>query len=186
VTDLDLELAPKRLEIFREIIPGLKQVLFPYNPADDYAGAEVKVYREASRRLGIQLVEKPLRSQDEAQAVLAQVRKGEVQGIASPRLLTWNIPGFVMEVTAQRGIPTMFNFPFYVERGGLASYGPDDYESGRRAASLVDKILKGASPAGIPVEVTAKIQFTINLKVARTLGIAIAPEVLYRADKLFR
>ncbi len=68
----------------------------------------------------------------------------------------------------------------------LASYGPDHYESGRQAARLVDKILKGAHPAEIPVEVNTKIKFAINLKVAEALGLVIAPEVLYRADKVIK
>ncbi len=73
-----------------------------------------------------------------------------------------------------------------VEQGGLAGYGPDQYETGRQTARLVDKILKGADPAEIPVEVNPKIEFVINLKTAKTLGLTIAPEVLYRADRLIR
>ena len=68
----------------------------------------------------------------------------------------------------------------------MASYGPAGHESGRQAARLVDKILKGADPAEIPVEVNNKIEFVINLKVAKALGITIAPEVLYRADRIIR
>ena len=68
----------------------------------------------------------------------------------------------------------------------LASYGPDFHESGRQAARLVDKILKGADPAEIPAEVNNKIEFVINLKVAKALGLTIAPEVLYRADRIIR
>ncbi len=80
----------------------------------------------------------------------------------------------------------MFDFPFWVERGALASYGPDHYHSGRQAARLVDKILKGANPAEIPVEVNTKIELVINLKVAKTLGLKIPAEVLFRADKVIR
>ena len=80
----------------------------------------------------------------------------------------------------------MFDAAFWVERGGLASYGPDYYETGRQAARLVDKILKGTKPAEIPVEVNPKIEFAINLKVAKALGLTIAPEVLYRADRIIR
>jgi putative ABC transport system substrate-binding protein len=75
---------------------------------------------------------------------------------------------------------------FWVERGCLASYGPDFYDSGRQAARLVDKILKGTPPADIPVEVNAKIEFVINLKTAHTLGLTIAPEVLFQANRLIR
>ncbi|HEY7617223.1 MAG TPA: ABC transporter substrate binding protein, partial [Terriglobales bacterium] len=80
----------------------------------------------------------------------------------------------------------MFEAAFWVERGALASYGPDLYASGRMAARLVDKIIKGANPAELPVEVNPKLEFVINLKVATALGLTIAPEVLYRADRLVR
>jgi putative ABC transport system substrate-binding protein len=144
------------------------------------------MYREAARRLGIALVERAVQTQEEAQAILAQVRKDEVEGILKPPPLSLNIPGFVLETAGQQGIPTMFDSAFWVEQGGLASYGPDIYASGRQAARLVDKILKGTKPAEIPVEVNPKIEFTINLKVAKALGLTIAPEVLYRADRIIR
>jgi putative tryptophan/tyrosine transport system substrate-binding protein len=186
VTDLTLELGPKRLEVFQEIIPGLRRVLFPYDATDAFAMAEAREYREAARRLGIALVEQAVKTQEEAQAALFQVRTGEVDGILATQSLSLNIPGFILEATAQRAISTMFDGAFWVERGGLTSYGPDFYESGRQAARLVDKILKGANPAEIPVEVNPKIELAINLRVAKTLGLTIAPEVLYRADRLVR
>jgi putative tryptophan/tyrosine transport system substrate-binding protein len=186
VTDLELSLAPKRLEIFHEVVPGLKRVLFPYDPADAYSVAGVKVYREAARSLGIVLLEKTLRTEEEARAALNRVQKGEVDGILRPASSSLNIPGFILEAAAKQAIPTMFNGVFMVEQGALASYGPDEYETGRQAARLVDKILKGANPGEIPVEVNPKIRFAINLKVAKSLGLTIAPEVLYRADQLVR
>ena len=186
VADLSLELGPKRLEVFRQTIPGLKRVLFPYDATDASTAAEVQVYRNAARRLGIVLLEKAVATQDEAQKTIAAVRKGEVDGILAPRCCALNIPGFILEATSQQGIPTMFDFPFWVERGALASYGPDHYHSGRQAARLVDKILKGANPAEIPVEVNTKIELVINLKVAKTLGLKIPAEVLFRADKVIR
>ena len=186
VTDLELSLAPKRLEVFRDMVPGLKRVLFPYDPADTYSVAGAKVYRDAARRLGIVLVEKTLRTEEEAQATLAQIQKGEVDGILCPASSSLNIPGFILESATKRAIPTMYNAVFMVEQGALASYGPDEYETGRQAARLADKILKGESPAEIPVEVNTKIKFAINLKVAKALGLRIKPEVLYRADRLVR
>jgi putative ABC transport system substrate-binding protein len=186
VTDLRLELGPKRLEVFHEIIPSLKRVLFPYDATDASAVAAAKVYREAARRLGIGLVEQTVQTEEEAQATLAQVRKGEVDGILAPSSASLNIPGFVLETTSQQAIPTMFDIPFWVEHGGLASYGPDLHETGRQAARLMDKILKGANPADLPVEVNPKVEFVINLKVAKALGLTIAPEVLYRADRIIR
>ncbi len=186
VTNLGLELAPKRLEVFREIVPNMKRVLLPYNAADTYAVAEAREYRNAARRLGVVLVEKAVQTREEAQAALAQVRKGDVDGILKPRGISLNILGFILEAAASRAIPTMFNGTWYLERGGLANYGPDGYASGRQAARLVDKILRGAKRAGIPVETSSKIEFAINMKAARALGLTIAPEVLYRADRIIR
>jgi ABC-type uncharacterized transport system substrate-binding protein len=186
VTDLELELLAKRLEVFREIVPTLKRVLFPHDANYAYSTLEANTYREAARRLGIELVEKPVRTEEEAQATLAQISKGEVDGILQPLCCALNIPGFVLEATSQRALPTMFTNAFYVEHGGLASYGSYNYETGRQAARLVDKILKGADPAEIPVEINTKIEFAINLKTAKVLGLTIAPEVLYRANRIIR
>jgi putative tryptophan/tyrosine transport system substrate-binding protein len=186
VADLHLELGPKRLERFREMIPGLKRVLFPYYATDAYATAEVQALRTAAHHLGMVLREQAVRTQEEAQATLAAVQAGEVDGIVAPRCCALNIPGFVLEVTTQRAIPTMFENAFWVERGALASYGPNFYASGQMAARLVDKIIKGANPAEIPVEVNSQLELAINLKVANALGLTLPPEVLYQADRLVR
>jgi putative tryptophan/tyrosine transport system substrate-binding protein len=186
VTTLNLELAPKRLELFREIVPGLQRVLFPYDATEAYAAAEVQAYRDAARQLGIVLVEQPVRTLEEAQAALTQIEKDVVHGILKPRHSSLNIPGFMLETMAQRAIPTMFDHTWYVEQGGLASYGADGHAVGRQAARLVEKILKGAKPAEIPVEVNSELEFAINLKVAKVLGLTIAPEVVFRADRLIR
>lgn len=186
VTDLALELGPKRLEIFKEIVPGLKRVLFPYAASDGYSVKEAKIYRDTAHRLGIELVEKPIGTEEEAQAIIARLQKGDVDGILKPRFLALNIPALILEATVQRGIPAMFEGAFWVEQGALVSYGADFYTSGRQAARLVDKILKGANPGEIPVEVNPKIELAINLQVAKALGLTIAPEVLYGADRLVR
>ena len=117
---------------------------------------------------------------------MAQLQRGGVDGILPPHGPSFNLRVLVLETATERGIPTMHNTAFWVERGALAGYGPDYYATGRQAARLVDKILNGADPAEIPVEVNTKIEFTINLKVAKSLGLTIPPEVLFRADRLIR
>ncbi len=184
ITNLDIELNAKRLELFKEIVPGLKRVLFPYVATDPYAAAHARAYREAARALGIVLMERAVRTQEEARATLATVRRTEVDGIISVSSMALNIPGWVLEATSQHRVPTMFNGAFMVDRGGLASYGPDFYESGRKAARLVDKIIKGEKPGQIPVEIDPKIELVINLKVAKALGLKIGPAALQRADRL--
>jgi len=186
VADLNLELGPKRLELLRQIIPGLKRVLFLYAVTDAASVEAARVYRGAARHLGIELVEQAVRTKEEVQGILAQVRKDEVDGILGAHQPPLNISGFIMEASSKWAIPTMFASSFFVERGGLASYGPNLYETGRLAARLVDKILKGTQPADIPVEVNTKIEFAINLKVAKALGLTIPAEVLFRADKVIK
>jgi putative ABC transport system substrate-binding protein len=187
ISTLDVELGPKRLELFRDLVAGLHRVLFPYDPNNASGVAEARRYREAAHRLGLVLVEQTVQTQAEALATLTRVSKGEVDGILVPATPSLNIPGFIMETAHAQGIPTMFPGAFWVDQGlGLASYGSDDTEWGRQIARLVDKILKGTKPAEIPVEVISRTGFVINLKVAKALGLTIAPEVLYRADRLVR
>jgi putative ABC transport system substrate-binding protein len=187
--DLRHELGAKRLQVFQELLPGLQRVLLPYTATDASSVAAVTVFRDAARRLGIELVEKPVRTEAEAQATLAAVRQGEVDGILQVHGSALNILGFILEATARQAIPSMFSSAFMVEQGGLASYGPDMYESGRQAVRLVDKIFNGANPAELSVEVNSKIEFVINvinMKTAQALGLTIAPEVLYQAERLIR
>jgi putative ABC transport system substrate-binding protein len=186
VTDLGIQLGPKRLELFREMIPGLQRVLFPYDAADTVSAKELQIYRQAADHLGIEVVEMALQTQAEGQAMLTRSPDETIQAILSPRYLSLNIPGFVLQATSEQEMATMFPQAFYVERGGLASYGPNVYETGRLAARLVDKILKGAKPSEIPVEVNNNIEFVINLKVANKLGLTIPPVVLYQADRIIR
>ena len=186
VADLRRELNAKRLELFQQLLPGLKRVLLLSDANDVFAKAAAGIYRHAARQLDIVLVEKPVQTEAEARAALAEVRPGDVHGIMQPLTLSLNIPGLLLEVTTQRGIPTMFDAEFYVESGGLASYGPDMYESGWQAARLVDKMLRGEAPSNIPVEVNNRIKFAINLKTAQALGLTIPLEMLYQADRLIR
>ncbi|MGH9023315.1 MAG: ABC transporter substrate-binding protein [Acidimicrobiia bacterium] len=184
VTDGDLELNPKRLEIVKDLIPGLKRVLYLYDPSDAHAAAAARAYRDGARQLGVTLVEKPVRSEAEARTTLAKLRKAEVDWILTPPTTSLNIPGIVLEATAERSLPAIFNAAFMVERGGLVSYGPDWYESGRQAARLVDKIVKGEDPGRIPVETNPKVELAINMKTAKALKLLIPPSVLQRANRL--
>lgn len=186
VTDLDLELDAKRLQLLQEMVPGLTRALFPYDPSDTFATKQAQSYRAAARRLKIGLITKPIRTQDEARATLLNPGNGDIGGILAPYSVSLNIPGFAMEATSRRRISTVFNVPWFVEHGGMVSYGADVYESGRMASRLVDKIIKGQRPADIPVEVNQKIEFVINLKVAKAIGINIGPELLYRADRVLQ
>ena len=186
IASLDVELAPKRLEIFRELVPGLKRVLLMYDATHKQTLDQLVPYRTAARSLGLTLVERPVRSQEEAGAVISGLRRGDVDGIFAPRVLSLNIPGFIMATGAKGAIPTMFQGAFFAERGGLASYGAVEGELGRQAARLVDRIIKGDKPADLPVEQPTKFELVINLKTAKALGLTIPRSLLQRADRLIQ
>jgi ABC-type uncharacterized transport system substrate-binding protein len=184
IVDLDVELVPKRMEIFRELIPGLKRLLVPYDATNADAVAQLTVHREAAQRLGLTLVEKPVRSEEEARATITGLRKGDADGIFAVRFQSSNIPGFILEIAPRGVMPTMFTSGFFVERGGLASYAANLSELGKQGARLVAKILKGAKPADLPVEQATKFELVINLKTARALGLRIPQSFLVRADRV--
>jgi putative ABC transport system substrate-binding protein len=186
VADLNLELSAKRLQLFTELLPRLKRVLYPYHANNAYQAAKALQYRAAAHRLDLVLVERPLHTMAEAREALAQIRKEDIDGMLAPRDVDLNIPGFVLETTTRQGIPSMFDTAFYLTYGGFASYGPSAFSLGRQAARLVDKIIKGTHPSEIPVEVDRSLELVINLKVAQALGIPIPPLVLYQADRLIR
>jgi putative ABC transport system substrate-binding protein len=186
VADLALRLGPKRLQVFSELVPDLRRVLLPYDANNRFSVMSLQTFRDAARRLGITLVEKAVSSRQEVRDLLSRLSKDEVDGILAPNYISLNIPGVVMETAVKSGIPAIFDGTFYVEHGALASYGPDFYQSGRLAARLVDQILKGKKPADMPVEVNSQIVFAINLKTAKALGLTIAPQVLFQADKVVR
>lgn len=182
--DLDIALGPKRMELFREIVPSLKRVLLPYDATNTYMAAQLPAYREAARRLAVTLIERPLRTEEEAQAALSRIRKADIDGILAPRFLTLNIPGFILDAAQKHGLPTMFHGPWLVERGGLAAYSASDAQLGRQAARLVDKIVNGARPSELPVEQPTKFELVVNLRTAKTLGLSIPSSVLLRTDRV--
>ena len=186
IADLDIELASKRLEIFQQLVPTLKRVVLPYAATNEHTVAHLAAYRDTARRLGLTLVEKPVGSPEEAKAVIAGLRKQDADGIMAPRFLSMNIPGLILDPGPKQPLPTMFQTSFFVERGGLASYAPSAAGMGRQAARLVDRILKGAKPASLPVEHPTKFELALNLKTASALGLTIPQSVLLRADRIIQ
>jgi putative tryptophan/tyrosine transport system substrate-binding protein len=186
IADLGIDLIPKRIELFQQTVPTLKRVLLAYDAADVHTLGQLEAYRQTSRHLGLTLVEKPVRTQDEAQTVLAAVHRDEIDGILSPQSLALNIPGFILQTGSRQAIPTMFHATGFVEAGGLVGYSASTRGLGRQAARLVDRILKGAKPADLPVEQPTTFELILNLKTAAALGLTIPQPVLLRADRLIQ
>jgi putative ABC transport system substrate-binding protein len=186
VAGLDLEVSGKRLQLFRDLIPGLRRVLLPYDMHNNYDAAQAELYRAAAQRVRIELVERPLESEQEARAALAEVRKGDIDGMLAPGDVSLNIPGLVLEFGQKEGIPAMFAGSVYLVGGGVASYGGSRDAAGRQAARLIDKIIRGADPAALPVETVQTLEFVINLRTTDELGIVVPREVLFQADRIIR
>jgi putative ABC transport system substrate-binding protein len=186
IADLEVELVPKRMEILRELLPGLKRVLLVYDATTPDAVSKLEAHRESARRLALTLVENPVRTEDDARTAITASRRGEVDAMFAPRSLSLNIPGLMLEIAPKRSIPTMFQDAFFVKRGGLVSYAANTYDLGRQAARIADKILKGARPADVPVEQPTKFDLVINMTTAKTLGLTIPPSLLLRADEVIQ
>jgi putative tryptophan/tyrosine transport system substrate-binding protein len=184
VADLEVDLLGKRMEILRELVPRLTRLLVVYDATNTDTVSKAQAHRDAARQLGFTLVEKPVRTEDEARIAISSARKGEVDGMFAPRSLSLNIPGLMLEIAAKRSIPVMFQDGFFVERAGLVSYAANTYEVGRQAARLADKILKGARPADLPIEQPTKFELVINLKTAKALGLTVPQSLLLRADQV--
>jgi putative ABC transport system substrate-binding protein len=187
LTSINTELSGKRLELLKEIIPKLSQVGYlwsPTNPDADYAMKETETMAR-SLRLGIQSLE--VKGPDDIERAFQAATKKRAQA------LMLGGGGFlsshqkrIVELAAKNRLPSVYPNVRYVEAGGLMTYSEDRSEMLRRAAEIVDKILKGTKPLDIPVDRPKKFEFIINLKVAKQIGLTIPPEVLARASRIIK
>jgi putative ABC transport system substrate-binding protein len=186
ISSLRAELTAKRLELFREVVPSLRRVLITYDPRESEELEALASARSAAARLhGLELIERPITDPLEIEPGLAAMKRGGRDGVLviqpGPNL---NIGGRSLEVATSNKLPTMYPAGFWSKVGALASYGPDQYLQGRQAARLADRILSGTRPADLPVELPDRIEFVVNLKTARLLGVDIPPSVWIRVDRL--
>ena len=187
LTNFDVKLHPKRLELLKETFPLISRVVILWTKGQQkQALKEVKATGQA---LGIQIQYLVVASRrpstlDSAFSAISQERPDGLL-VASSRL-TLRHRARVIELTAKRRLPTIYDNSIFVNAGGLMVYDADRQHLHRRAATYVDKILKGAKPGDLPVERPTKFVFEINLKTAKQLGITIPPNVLYQATKVIK
>jgi ABC-type uncharacterized transport system substrate-binding protein len=185
LTTLAAELSPKRLGLLKEAIPGTSRVAFLWNSANLIGTRGFKETERAGLQLGIQVYPMGLKGPDELQNAFKEASRERVGA-----LFVWEDAVLlhhrtrVLDLAAKHRLPTMAQNRGFVEAGGLLSYGSDLSDHFRRAASFVDKILKGAKPADLPVEQPTKFELVINLKTAKALGLTIPPSLLARADQI--
>lgn len=177
------ETSAKSLEVLREVLPGLARAGVVWDPATPSHVPALKAVEAMAQALKVSLVTQPVRTPAEfegALATMARERCGGVVVLSTPLYMA-HAPRLA-DLAIQRKLPTMFGPGEHAEAGGLMSYGPDRADLYRRAATYVDKILRGARPADLPVQQATKFELTINLRTARTLGLTIPPAVLLRAS----
>jgi putative ABC transport system substrate-binding protein len=189
LTNLGPELGGKRLELLKEAVPKIARVAILYDPASLASVPELKeVLPVAARGLGLTIRSWEVRDADGSEKVFAALNKQRPDGLyvmgGGPRMIANHkrIVGFALK----NRIPSVYGNRNFVDAGGLMSYGADLADSYRRVAYFVDRILKGAKPADLPVEQPTKFELVINLKTAKQIGVTIPPEVLARAKRLIK
>jgi len=187
ITFLAFELVGKRLEILREAVPRVSRVAVLASPAHPGEQRELSETQSTARAVGATLLYHQVRTTADVDAALDAIMKGNANALlAFPDPVTNAHRKQIAEFAAKQRLPSVFGWSDYVEAGGLMSYGPDHNALWRRLAVHVDKILKGAKPADIPVELPMKFELVINLKTAKQIGLTIPPNVLARADRVIR
>ena len=177
----------KQMELFKEIVPGLRRVLMLFDPQDPATPRFLAEVRKASVTLKLQLVEREVTNQADMERLFSSVQRGEVDGIfgLAPTLQT-KFPSLILRLASEKRLPLASNRKEWVEQGALFSYSADLAPVGQAAALYVDRILKGAKPADLPVDQATRFELVINLKTAKTLGLTIPNSVLNRADRVIQ
>jgi putative tryptophan/tyrosine transport system substrate-binding protein len=187
VAGLAPELGGKRLELLKEIVPRLNSVAVLANPDNPNFQSVLKEAQRAATILKLRLqileVRKPTGMGD---AFATMVKGGAAALTVFPDPMLLREQNRIVDFAAKNRLPTVYGISGVVENGGLMAYAPSQTEMWHRAATYVDKILKGAKPADLPVEQPTKFDFVINLKTAKQIGLTIPPNVLARADKVIR
>ena len=181
------ELAGKRLEVLRECVPGLRRVAVLANLRNPSSAAEARETEAAARTMALEIQVADARLPEQYPDAFASMTRSGARAVfvtADP-VLSSNRER-IMQLAASHRLPAMYEWPEIVEAGGLLSYGPTLAEINTRVAAYVDKILKGAKPADLPVERPTRFELAVNLKTAAALGITIPPAVVARAGRVIR
>jgi len=187
LSDADAHLVPKRLELLKQVVPSVTRVGILWSPANPGTAPQVKIAEGAAPALGLTVlpvaVKGPRRGDlDRAFATIEKEHLGSLFVIGDSTLGVQR--DRIAELSIKHRLPTSASHGRWAEGGLLMSYGTDFVDLFRRSAILVDKVLRGAKPADLPVEQPTKFEFVINMKTAKALGLAIPPSLLSRADRI--
>jgi putative ABC transport system substrate-binding protein len=182
-----LDLSAKRMEVLNEVAPKVKRAAVLWNPIRGDNAFEVEVMQATARKLGMDLASHQVRDRDEIEVTLETMAKDGTQAVTEtgdPVMFTYS--RHLIDFADRVRVPAIYDNRFFVDQGGLMSYGPNLPTLHRRAADYVDKILKGAKPGDLPFEQPSKFELVINLKAANALGLKIPQAMLVRADEVIR
>jgi putative tryptophan/tyrosine transport system substrate-binding protein len=178
-------LGGKWLDLLSEIAPGLKRAAIMFNPDTAPVSAHLPSFETAARTLKVEPIRARVHSDVEIEtAIIALGHEPRGGLVVMPDVFTLMHRAPIISAAARNKIPAVYPFSFFARDGGLLSYGVDSVDSTRRAATYVDRILRGAKPADLPVQQATKIAFVINLKTAKALGLTIPPNLLAVADEV--
>jgi putative ABC transport system substrate-binding protein len=185
VSTASIDLIDKELELLRELEPRAKRVISLLDSESLAYQSGLEAIRQAAKKLGFHLVEIHISNRDELVLNLKSLthKNGDAL-ILIPSVFVSVAVKEIVEHTVKHRIPTISPSLMYVERGVLAAYGVDHFSVGQQGAALVDKILKGARPTNLPIELPSKLRLGINLKTAQAIGLKIPKEILLRADEV--
>ena len=185
ISKLTPELAAKRLELLKAALPRISRVAILWDPGYSDYSADWRELRRAASVLGVTLQPVQIRGADELDGAFSTMSNEQADAVITfSDVVTFQHSRRVADLAAKSRLPMMSPFREFVEAGGLMSYGPNIPDTFRYAATFVDKILKGAKPADLPVEQASKFELVINLKTAKPLGLTIPQSVLIRADQV--
>jgi putative ABC transport system substrate-binding protein len=175
----------KQVELFKELVPRLRRVLVLVDRRDPTARSHLEEMRRAAETLKLRLTERDAADQADLERVFGALKPGDVDGVMSASItLHIKFATLLLRLASARRLPVAGYRHEAVQQGALFAYAPDDAAVGHRAATYVDKILKGAKPADLPVEQPTRFEWVVNLKAAKVLGLAIPPSMLGRADQV--
>ena len=185
VTNLSIELGPKRLELLREVVPTATSAAFLINPTDATAETQSRDMLAAARTFGLQIQVLHASNERDFDTVFATIVRLRTGGlIISNDAFFTNRSGQLAALAISHAVPAIFHFREFVEAGGLMSYGSSNPDTFRIAGSYTGRILKGERPADLPVLQSTKVELFINLKTAKALGLTVPQSILLRADEV--
>jgi putative tryptophan/tyrosine transport system substrate-binding protein len=186
--DASSDLTGKRLELLKETVPKTSRIAILWDPAAPAGASEFREAEVAARALGVQLQSLEVRGTGDFENAFRATGKGRADAliVAAFGGLFHSNRDRIVNLAIKTVLPAMYTLPDYVPAGGLMSYAADLIDQHRRAATYVDKILKGTKPADLPVQQPTKFELIINLKTAKQIGLTIPQSVLYQADKVIK